>query len=123
MALARLPQVQRRTGRPYLEATSTLAACARKTCHQPHVRGFRRLQPPFQYHRRNLHVLLAAFLHFEFLYRDDDRGDLGVDISQHPLTRPVAAALAPSRRAVLGTAPSCSSRARLWPGTSTKLIP
>lgn len=47
VALACLPQVQRCTGRPYLQATSTLAACARKTCHSPHV-TVKRLQPPFQ---------------------------------------------------------------------------
>lgn len=107
VALAHLPQVQRCTGRPYLEATSALAACARKTSTNP-TSPSNVPNRPF-----NIAIAIVGFslllcLALRILYSDHYQHDLGLDLSQHPLTRPVAAALAPSQGAALGTAPSCS---------------
>jgi hypothetical protein len=61
---------------------------------------------------------------FELLYCDYNRRDLGLDLSQHPLTRPAAAALAHCRRAALGTAPSCfiTSSPMAWNAYETNVL-
>jgi hypothetical protein len=123
VALTSFPQVQRCTGRPYLKAT-TVAACVRKTCHQPHVTA-KLLQPPFQQSPvQSLAAPCCVASRFELLYCDYYRRDLGVDLSQHPLTRPAAAALAHCRRAALGTAPSCSitSSPMAWNAYETNVL-